>query len=1243
MQKFTIGPTRAGWAAQRRATMEFHIRREVRVEHGLETALFSLRGNVILADFQQVRKLTAKFNAKIDGAAHPEKIIKAGQLNAMGLIDEILHYMVALYREQIQRDIFETALDRLNTALGHDRTAKLLETFGTQFPPQPVYAGDTTVSGYLQGTDEGESCKSLALEELMLLALANLNPAFNPFKFLFDDKDLETATAYSEAITELRAHLAELPAFGPEGQSLWDLLRAPVLASPNSLSGQLEYMRNKWGTLLGKFIAQLLMSLDVIKEEDKPYFGGPGPTEVISYGSGMDEYERFSPDQEWMPRTVLMAKSTLVWLYQLTKKYGRPIERLDQIPDEELDELARRGFSGLWLIGLWERSNASRTIKQWTGNPEAAASAYSLNDYDIAEELGGWGALTNLRERCFRRGIRLGSDMVPNHTGIDSRWVMEHPDRFLQLSYPPFPTYTFNGGNLSNREGVTVQIEDHYYNRSDAAVVFKRIDHHTGDVRYIYHGNDGTSMPWNDTAQIDFLNGEAREAVIRTIIGVCQQFSIVRFDAAMTLAKKHIQRLWYPEPGHGGDIASRAEHALTGDEFNRRIPNEFWREVVDRCAAEAPHTLLLAEAFWMMEGYFVRTLGMHRVYNSAFMNMLKNEENAKYRASIKNTLEFDPEVLKRFVNFMNNPDEETAVAQFGKGDKYFGIATLLVTMPGLPMFGHGQIEGFEEKYGMEYRRAYRDEKPDQYLLDRHEREIFPLMKRRHLYSGSADFCLYDLYASQGGSVNENVFAYSNRSGDDRSLVLYNNAYAEAGGWIKAGAVAIPQKDGGFRQDSLCQALGLHGTDAFFTLFKEQRQELWYIRSSKEIAERGLFVSLKGYEAQVFIDIREIEDDARGRFARLHAELNGRGVKDVQAAIQDIYLGELYYRFTDLFKRDHIDTLLSVLRAEPAKAKSVRSKPVKNSVSIVDFIDSLKDPVLNFITTAGRFLDGAQYDPFTTPWTFPKIQAEQTWTEFAAYLERLKTMVEYGYGAPHGDDKPAIRFLRSVGEKIITRPYIAIFAYAYGALSLLRNIVGADASGLEAKALADHWNLDRKLRECFGGSGISGDEAYRVLEIMKAVLARTSPALAPKDKVSVPDQVITKTVAQTLSAAETLILDNYHAEDFRKLLGVNIFEDTIWFNKEAFEEVLLYAPLFIALESGAALETVKRPPNKSAPKAKAAATAQIPAVFPADDWLDRVAKVGELYEAFARAEVKSAYQLDGLLMALGEKPKGKGKK
>ncbi len=80
------------------------------------------------------------------------------------------------------------------------------------------------------------------------------------------------------------------------------------------------------------------------------------------------------------------------------------------------------------------------------------------------------------------------------------------------------------------------------------------------------------------------------------------------------------------------------------------MPAEFWREVVDRVAAEAPDTLLLAEAFWLLEGYFVRTLGMHRVYNSAFMHMLRDEDNAGYRSVIREMVELrhpDPRPLRQ--------------------------------------------------------------------------------------------------------------------------------------------------------------------------------------------------------------------------------------------------------------------------------------------------------------------------------------------------------------------------------------------------------------------------------------------------------------------------------------------------------------------------------------------------------------------------------------------------------------------
>ncbi|MDR0876591.1 MAG: alpha-amylase [Treponema sp.] len=1194
------GVKRGPKAAGRKAVMEFHIKRDMREKYGLDKVLFSLTGNVVLADLRQVRELAAKFNAQAD-PAHPEQFVKSGQLFAMGLIDEILHYVVALYREQVQPDAFDSALNRLETKLGDRRTDDLQRHFSGEFPPRQVYAGDEDVETYLDGSEDGESHRSLSLEETLLLALANLNPAFKPFKFLFNDADLAAKTVYPAAIEELKVHFKELPPFGPNGQNLWDMLRAPALASPDSLTGQLEYMRKNWGLLISKFISRLLIGLDVIKEEEKPNFGGgPGPMEALTYG-GMDEYENFSPDQDWMPRTVLMAKSTLVWLFQLSQKYQREITRLDQIPDEELDALARRGFTGLWLIGLWERSNASKTVKQWTGNPDAAASAYSLYDYDIAGELGGWGALNNLRDRCTRRGIHLGSDMVPNHTGVDSRWVMEHPDRFLQLSYPPFPGYTYSSGNLSGRDGITVQIEDHYYTRTDAAVVFKRIDHSTGEVRYIYHGNDGTSMPWNDTAQIDFLNPEAREAVIRTIIGVCQQFPIVRFDAAMTLAKKHIQRLWYPEPGRGGDIASRAEHALTNEEFNRRIPNEFWREVVDRCAVEAPNTLLLAEAFWMMEGYFVRTLGMHRVYNSAFMHMLKNEDNAKYRATIKNTLEYDPEILKRFVNFMNNPDEETAVAQFGKGDKYFGIATLLVTMPGLPMFGHGQIEGFEEKYGMEYRRSYKDEKPDGYLIDRHEREIFPLMKRRALFSGSASFRIYDL--SNGGAVNENVFAYSNRLWDEKTLVFYNNSYYEASGWIHQSSPAIPQDDGTQTQDSLSEALSIHGDGRYFTLFREQRSNLWFIRSSKEISERGLFVALKGYEAQVFLDIYDVED-IHGRWARLNHDLNGRGVPDPEAAIQDIFLGELYYRFMELLRPEQVEKIHRFFTPD-------------SGTSAANLIASFHEPVKIFIETARHFIGGAegQYDPWVPPAadsTYSTLDVEMIAKEYESYIGRLLEIAGYADLISPADKPAEIKFLVHLASRIRQTPAIIAFALGYGALALLRPVIGKEASGADAAYLAaGHWRLDRKLREVFRAQGISDNESRRSVEMMFALLAKTVPA----------DNDLYKTTGPFKAGtfASVLIQEHYQDEDFRRLLGINLFEDVTWFNKEGFEAALFYSSYFFTLESDKALGQEKPL-----------------------SWIERVNRIAETVDTLTKAEDVSEFRLDYLLDALsgGKKPAAK---
>ncbi len=828
-----------------------------------------------------------------------ERAVTPGELQAAGILVEILGRLIDRYRDDARPDpLGPAAGEAISEAIGEIRPIDLeatIRAFPLEFPRRLAEPEPPDADG--------------ALAQLVLLGVLSDNPAVAPFADLVDLRPLTTRAARAARVrTALEATLGRQPAFPGDPRSLIELLREPAQAAPGSLADQLRYIRAAWGDrygeLLGDLIERLLIALDVLAEEKRAaelawLTSRPGglagqPDALTDYGdrSGEDfEFERFSSDTDWMPSLVLMAKSTYVWLDQLSQRYRREIATLDAIPDEELAILEAQGITGLWLIGLWERSRASARIKQLRGQPDAVASAYSLDDYVIAADLGGPAALADLRERAGRHGIRLASDMVPNHMGIDSRWVIEHPERFLSLAESPFPAYSFNGPDLSDDERVSIRIEDHYYDARDAAVVFQRLDRATGEVRYVYHGNDGTSFPWNDTAQLDYSKAEVREAVIGTIVSVARQFPVIRFDAAMVLVKRHIERLWFPEPGTGGAIPSRAGHGLSRRAFEALMPEEFWREVVDRVAAEAPGTLLLAEAFWLLEGYFVRTLGMHRVYNSAFMNMLRDEKNGEYRRVMRNTLEFDPAILGRFVNFMSNPDEKTAVEQFGTGDKYFAVAALLVTLPGLPMFGHGQVDGFHEQYGMEFRRARLDEPVDEGLLTHHGRTIFPLLHRRAEFAGSEQFRLYDFETD--GAVNDDVFAYSNRGpAGERSLVLVHNRYAETSGAIRRSVAYAGSGPVGERVTiiaTVVDGLDLTVGPGRWIILRDAMSGLEELRSVEQIAREGFRANLAAYGCRVYVDLREVVDEPGQPWSGLGRLLAGRTVSSVTDALADLVL------------------------------------------------------------------------------------------------------------------------------------------------------------------------------------------------------------------------------------------------------------------------------------------------------------------------------------------------------------------
>ena len=1150
---------------------EFHVSRKARDRYQFDQSLFATNGNVIFTNFHGARLFAQKINAKRDLVTFPEQAIRAGSINALGLIDEIMHMVIGLYRDQTQPDILQQALNKLYETIGHAQVDQALRRFMDDFPPPAVYRQEIAPDEYFSGQTQGVSNRVLLLEELLALWLTTTNPATQPYDELFDDSSLRKETVYLPVIEGLHQFFDDKPRFGPDNQNLIDMLRSPAIAVPYSLSGQLDYIRQRWGMLLGRLLYRLLGSLDFIKEEETLRFlGAPGTSPVPHFGQIQAEPERFSQDKEWMPRLVLIAKNSFVWLNQLSKKYQRAINRLDLIPDEELDQLARWGFTGLWLIGLWERSTASQKIKQLCGNPEAVASAYSLASYDIANDLGGEEAYNNLRDRAWQRGIRLASDMVPNHMGLDSNWVMEHPDWFVSLNYSPFPSYSFNGPDLSNQPNVGLFLEDHYYSRNDAAVVFKRYDRSNSDTRFIYHGNDGTSMPWNDTAQLNYLKPEVREAVIQTILHVARKFPIIRFDAAMTLAKKHYQRLWFPEPGTGGAIPSRAEFGMTRDQLDAAMPVEFWREVVDRVAQEVPDTLLLAEAFWLMEGYFVRTLGMHRVYNSAFMNMLRNEENSNYRSLIKNTLEFDPEILKRYVNFMNNPDERTAVDQFGKGDKYIGICTLMSTMPGLPMFGHGQVEGFTEKYGMEFRHAYWDEQVDQDLVRRHEREIFPLLHRRYLFAGVDHFLLYDFYTPDG-FVNEDVIAYSNAAGNEHALVIYQNKFTSTQGWIKVSAAYLDKNKPGDKkqmvQKTLAEGLGLVGDDHHFIIFKDSFTGLEYIRSCQEIHDKGLFVSMDAYKCHVFLDFRQVDDNQWHQFSQLNSYLNGRGVPSIDEALRELFLAPIHQPYRELVNAGMFRWMMKF-----------KSSPVGQTdyQPLLDEIDQKSRRLFEEIQQVA----GGQED--LTEIIKERRNHVQAWLELADLPNK--------YPFP-GSRQYTLAF-KALQSRLNANAEYWTTSISWLFTGDLGKEVNRKSYETQSRSWIDEWLLGRIVTSTAQDLGMDWDTTIHLVNTLKVLVSHQNWF----------SQMARQPVAQIL---ESWLND----QDVQNFLQINRYKGLLWFNKEAFDN-LVWWMMFLAV-----MEAVSDPENS------------------VTHVVEQVLACYDIVLELQKAELSSNYQVDRLVEAL----------
>lgn len=368
---------------------------------------------------------------------------------------------------------------------------------------------------------------------------------------------------------------------------------------------------------------------------------------------------------------------------------------LDDLPDALVDGIAARGFDWAWLLGVWTTGPLARAVSRsradWRegflrtlpdlGEDDIAGSPFAVQSYAVSPDLGGDAALSRLRERLSRRGVKLLLDFVPNHAGLDHPWVASRPEWLVEGSEE----------DLAREPGNYVRLGG----------------------RVVAHGRDPYFPGWPDTVQLNWRHPELRAAMVEELRHVAARCDGVRCDMAMLLLPDVFRRTW-------------GDRSLPGD-GSAPADGPFWPGAIDRVRRERPRFVFLAEVYWNLEEELQRQ-GFDFTYDKPLYDRLVAGDGPAVRERLAAALELQD----RSARFVENHDEARAAAAFPP-DRHRAAATIAFLAPGLRFFHEGQLEGRRVQVSVHLGRRP-PEAPDPALLGFYDR-LLRVLARRETHEG----------------------------------------------------------------------------------------------------------------------------------------------------------------------------------------------------------------------------------------------------------------------------------------------------------------------------------------------------------------------------------------------------------------------------------------------------------------------------------------------------------------------------
>jgi len=433
--------------------------------------------------------------------------------------------------------------------------------------------------------------------------------------------------------------------------------------------------------------------------------------------------------------------NTWVWLEELSAKYDHYL-RLQEVPDEEWDRLASLGFDFVYLMGVWKRSLTGRQIFRtdqrnfpnfdvalpgWKMS-DVVGSPFSIQDYTPDPRIATAEGLSQVHNQLRRRGMGLILDFVPNHTGFDHSWILQHPDRYIRGREEDF--------------------------RSDPTA-FYLVEREGDESLFVARGRDPYFPPWSDVAQLNYFNPDCRQGMIGILKNMAQYCDGVRCDMAMLVTNEIFSRTW--------------------GRFQQPWPmpkTEFWEEAT----AALPDLVWLAEVYWDME-WRMQQLGFQFTYDKRLYDRLKEDSTGQTHAHLCADIGYQ----RKLARFIENHDEPRSAATFSR-ERIAAVVTLLATLPGMRFYHHGQLEGKKTFVPMPLAKA-RPEPADPQIRGLYE-QLLRFADAEVFHDG--EWRLLEVRPA-GDDTFQDLIAYGWRHGADKRLVVLNLGDRTAQGRVRDAA------------------------------------------------------------------------------------------------------------------------------------------------------------------------------------------------------------------------------------------------------------------------------------------------------------------------------------------------------------------------------------------------------------------------------------------------------------------------